>query len=175
MPEGADPSPSRSGQVLRVADCSRCQALCCVAPAFDAAQGFGHDKPAHQPCHHLDSQHRCRIHDQLPARGYAGCAAYDCHGAGPQLLARCGGPDWRAMADPAPLFDAFLAQRRLHEMLQLLDLALPRAGDLAADVDALRVRVEAAAAGVPTDGGALQRALEALWPALRAQASFPAR
>lgn len=173
MPEGADASPLQ--RIERIADCSRCQALCCVAPAFDAAQGFGHDKPAHQPCHHLDGTHRCRIHERLHDQGYAGCAAYDCKGAGPQLLARCGGPGWRAMADPAPLFEAFMAQRRLHEMLQLLDLALPHAGAHAAEAAALRARVEAAAAGAPADAGQLQQALEGLWAALRAQACFPAR
>lgn len=151
----------------RLADCSRCQALCCVAPAFDAAQGFGHDKPAHQACHHLDEGFSCRIHDQLNEQGYAGCAAYDCHGAGPQLLARCGSPNWRERADPAPLFDAFLQQRRLHEMLLLLDLALPRAGPLTMPLAALLQRVEQAAAGAPADVAVLQAELDALLPQLR--------
>lgn len=154
--------------VERLADCSRCQGLCCVAPAFDADQGFGHDKPAHQACHHLDAEFRCRIHDRLDAEGYAGCAAYDCHGAGPQLLARCGSPSWREQADPTPLFDAFLQQRRLHEMLLLLDLALPRAGPLAIRLAALLERVEQAAAGAPADVAALQAELDALLPQLRA-------
>ncbi len=153
---------------LRVADCSRCQGLCCVAPAFDADQGFGHDKPAHQACHHLDAEFRCRIHERLDAEGYAGCAAYDCHGAGPQLLARCGATPWSALPDPAPLFDAFLQQRRLHEMLMLLDLALPQAAELAADLARLRERVEQAAAGAPADAAALRDELDALLPRLRA-------
>lgn len=162
----------------RLADCSRCQALCCVAPAFDADQGFGHDKPAHQACHHLDAGAQggfaCRIHAELPERGYAGCAAYDCHGAGPQLLARCSGPAWPALADPAPLFDAFLHQRRLHEMLALLDLALPRATEHApqvvAELRALLARVEQLAAGIggePADAAALQAELAALLRRLR--------
>lgn len=152
-------------RALRLADCSRCQGLCCVAPAFDAGQGFGHDKPAHQACHHLDADFRCRIHERLDAEGYAGCAAYDCHGAGPQLLARCGDRRWTALAEPAPLFDAFLQQRRLHEMLLLLDLALPRAAALAAEIERLRERVELAALGAfdaTTDVAALQLELDAL-------------
>ena len=32
------------------ADCTRCFALCCVAPAFAASADFAIDKPAGQPC-----------------------------------------------------------------------------------------------------------------------------
>lgn len=140
-------------------DCSRCQGLCCVAPAFDADQGFGHDKPAHQPCRHLQADFRCGIHGQLAERGYPACAAYDCHGAGQQLSAHLAAqPPWPQRKDAAAVFDAFLAQRRLHEQVLLLRLALPRAAALRPALEQLLLRVEAAAEAC--DGGAAA-ALEA--------------
>lgn len=153
------------------ADCSRCQGLCCVAPAFDAAQGFGHDKPAHQACCHLQADFRCGIHDRLREAGYPACAAYDCHGAGPQLTAHLAEqPAWSQRADAAAVFDAFLAQRRLHEQLLLLRLALPRAAALGPALQRLLVRVEAAAEAC--DGGAaavLEAESRALLRGLRAR------
>ncbi|HEY9106307.1 MAG TPA: hypothetical protein VIN58_06490, partial [Roseateles sp.] len=81
------------------ADCSACAALCCVIPPFDAVQGFGFDKPAETPCHHLCDDHRCGIHADLIERGFAGCVAFDCLGAGQRLTAqaveRFGSADWR--------------------------------------------------------------------------------
>ena len=69
------------------ADCSACVALCCVIPPFDACQGFGFDKPAETPCRHLGADHRCGIHAELIDRGFAGCVAFDCLGAGQRLTA----------------------------------------------------------------------------------------
>lgn len=64
------------------ADCSRCAGLCCVLLPFRAVDGFGADKPGGSPCGHLLADHRCGIHDSLDARGWTGCTAYDCQGAG---------------------------------------------------------------------------------------------
>lgn len=64
------------------ADCGRCAGLCCVALAFDRGPLFGYDKPAGEACRHLSPTHRCTIHANRAARGFAGCAAYDCLGAG---------------------------------------------------------------------------------------------
>jgi len=50
------------------ADCTNCCGLCCVAPAFDAEQGFGYTKPAHIPCMNLRGDDGCAIHDRLRAR-----------------------------------------------------------------------------------------------------------
>jgi hypothetical protein len=69
------------------ADCAKCCGLCCVAPAFDADQGFGFDKPAHTACRNLDADHRCAIHAALRARGFPACATFDCYGAGQWLTA----------------------------------------------------------------------------------------
>src|SRR5258705_10103572 len=93
------PSASTAGRrrlELR-ADCQRCFALCCVAPAFSASADFAIDKAAGQPCPNLRADFRCSIHDRLPPRGFAGCAAFDCLGAGQKVAqVTFGGRDWRA-------------------------------------------------------------------------------
>jgi len=107
------------------ADCARCVALCCVSLAFDRSELFAFDKPAGLPCPHLLSNHRCGIHADLERRGLAGCARYDCFGAGQRVTEELfGGRSWRE--DPAlavPMFDAFRAMRLVHELLLLLETA----------------------------------------------------
>jgi len=115
------------------ADCSACAALCCVIPPFDAVQGFGFDKPAETPCHHLCADHRCGIHAELIDRGFAGCVAFDCLGAGQKLtaqaVARFGSADWRARPDVARwLFAAYPRQREVQEWLARLSLAASVSG-----------------------------------------------
>ncbi len=110
------------------ADCSACVALCCVVPPFDAVQGFGFDKPAETPCHHLCADHRCGIHDGLVAQGFGGCVAFDCLGAGQRLTAqavqRFGSADWRARSEVARwLFTAYPRVRQAQEWLARLTLA----------------------------------------------------
>jgi hypothetical protein len=110
------------------ADCSACVALCCVVPPFDASQGFGFDKPAESPCHHLCADHRCGIHDALIPRGFDGCVAFDCLGAGQRLTAmaveRFGSADWRARPEVARwLFAAYPRMRQTQEWLARLSLA----------------------------------------------------
>ena len=111
------------------ADCSTCAAaLCCVIPPFDAVQGFGFDKPAETPCHHLCADHRCGIHDRLIAQGFAGCVAFDCLGAGQRLtslaVTRFGSADWRARPEVARwLFAAYPGMRQAQEWLAQLSLA----------------------------------------------------
>ena len=67
------------------ADCKACKALCCIELPFDEGEDFGHDKPAGTPCKHLDGP-ACKLHGDLVARGYAGCARYDCLGAGQRAV-----------------------------------------------------------------------------------------
>ncbi|MFT7723540.1 MAG: hypothetical protein QM788_12055 [Roseateles sp.] len=110
------------------ADCSACAALCCVIPPFDACQGFGFDKPAETPCRHLGADHRCGIHRELAARGFEGCAAFDCLGAGQRLTAqaaeRFGNADWRGRPEVARwLFAAYPRVRQAQEWLARLHLA----------------------------------------------------
>src|SRR4051794_4071425 len=60
------------------ADCTNCFALCCTALRFDASADFAFDKPAGTPCRHLTTELRCGVHADLRARGFNGCAVYDC-------------------------------------------------------------------------------------------------
>jgi hypothetical protein len=105
-------------------DCSRCAALCCVALAFDRSEHFAFDKPAGRACRHL-AVHACAIHDELEARGFGGCARYDCAGAGQRVTMEIfGGRSWRD--DPAllrPMMDAFAAVRDAHEALRAASAA----------------------------------------------------
>jgi len=115
-------------------DCGQCVALCCVAPAFAASADFAIDKDAGRPCPNLQADFRCGIHEQLRRSGFAGCAVYDCFGAGQKITqATFRGADWRH--DPrtaARMFAAFASMRQLHELLWYVTeaLTLDRAGDL---------------------------------------------
>jgi hypothetical protein len=106
-------------------DCAHCAALCCVALAFDRSPLFGCDKPAGEPCANLGPQGRCTIHAERAAKGFAGCEAYDCLGAGQAVTQGLfGGKNWRD--DPAllgPMMRAFAVMRPAHEAMSLLRLA----------------------------------------------------
>jgi uncharacterized protein YjbI with pentapeptide repeats len=104
------------------ADCDRCFALCCVAPAFSASADFAIDKPAGTACPHLTAEFRCRVHGALRQRGFRGCAAYDCFGAGQHVAqGTFGGRDWRREpAIAAQMFAVFAVMRQLHELLWYL-------------------------------------------------------
>ncbi|MEV0645794.1 pentapeptide repeat-containing protein [Phytomonospora sp. NPDC050363] len=108
------------------ADCSRCFALCCVAPAFAASSDFAIDKPAGKPCLNLLPDHRCGIHSELRQRGFPGCTVFDCFGAGQQVSqVTFGGQGWRD--DPArarSMFTVFPIVRGLRELLWYLTEAL---------------------------------------------------
>jgi hypothetical protein len=116
------------------ADCARCAALCCIALAFDRSALFAFDKAAGEPCANLDPRSRCRIHAELAVRGFGGCKAFDCQGAGQAVTQGLfGGANWRD--DPAvlaPMMRAFSVMRPAHEALALLRqarrLPLPSAG-----------------------------------------------
>ena len=104
------------------ADCARCAALCCVALAFDRSPLFGFDKPAGQPCRRLTPGGRCSIHAERQARGFGGCVAYDCLGAGQQVTqALFGGRSWRD--DPGllePMMRAFASVKAARALIPLL-------------------------------------------------------
>jgi hypothetical protein len=104
------------------ADCARCAGLCCVAPAFAASADFALDKPAGRPCPNLGDDFRCGIHDDLRGRGFAGCAVFDCFGAGQAVVQDAfGGRDWRRSPELAePMFAAFAVMRQVHELLWYL-------------------------------------------------------
>ena len=104
------------------ADCARCAALCCVAPAFSASADFAIDKPAGRPCPNLAPDFRCTIHDRLRHQGFPGCTVYDCFGAGQQVTQiTFATKDWRTSPDlAAGMFAAFAVMRDLHELLWYL-------------------------------------------------------
>jgi Pentapeptide repeats (8 copies) len=100
------------------ADCARCAGLCCVVPAFTRSADFAISKPAGQPCPNLGPDSRCAIHAGLRDRGFPGCAAYDCFGAGQQTVqVTFGGRDWRSSPGlAAQMFAAFGVMRQLSEL-----------------------------------------------------------
>jgi hypothetical protein len=84
------------------ADCSRCAGLCCVVPAFYSVQGFAFDKPAYSACKYLTLENRCAIHTGLAARGFSGCVAFDCYGAGQRVTQELfNGMSWRTLDETA--------------------------------------------------------------------------
>lgn len=139
----AEPGPGSPYRSLQ-ADCARCFGLCCVAPAFAVSADFAIDKPAGVPCLHLGAGFRCGIHPRLRQKGFAGCSAYDCFGAGQQVAqVTFGGRDWREAPDTArAMFAAFAVMRQLHELAWYLTQALnlaaaaPLHGRLRAALDA---------------------------------------
>lgn len=122
------PVPSRADPARLRADCSRCAGLCCVVPAFARSADFALDKPAGVACPHLadaPGQFGCRIHDELRPRGFPGCTAYDCFGAGQLVVQHTyGGATWRSSPGlAAQMFAVFVVVRPLHELLWLLTQA----------------------------------------------------
>jgi hypothetical protein len=110
------------------ADCARCCGLCCVAPAFDAEQGFGYSKPAHTQCANLREDDRCAIHHALRTEGFSSCAAFECYGAGQRVTRLFGGKSWRSSPALArQMFEAYFRYRALHELMAVLELAMPKA------------------------------------------------
>nr|WP_202890270.1 pentapeptide repeat-containing protein [Actinopolymorpha rutila] len=107
--------------------------MCCVVPAFAASADFAIDKPARTPCPNLEPDFRCGIHTELRPRGFPGCTAFDCLGAGQRVAqVTFGGRDWRAHPDTSqPMFDAFVVMRQLHEFRWYLTEALALTEELA--------------------------------------------
>ena len=137
------------------ADCARCFGLCCVAPAFAVSAEFAINKPAGQACPNLRPDFRCGIHRDLRARGFPGCAVYDCFGAGQQVAqVTFGGRDWRQAPDTArQMFDVFAVMRQLHELLWHLTeaVALAPAGPLHAELERMLDRTARLADGTPQE------------------------
>lgn len=113
---------------MLAADCAKCCGLCCVAPAFDAEQGFGYSKPAHTPCTNLRRDNRCTVHHALNEHGFPACASFDCHGAGQRVTqALFGGRSWRTSPEIArEMFRAYFRYRSLHELMALLQAAISK-------------------------------------------------
>lgn len=121
------PTPLALGQRPDLtADCAQCVGLCCVALAFARSADFPVDKPAGDPCRHLDPGDRCTIHTELRPRGYRGCTVFDCFGAGQHVTqVTFDGRSWRDdPRDRAAMFAAFPVMRRLQELLWYCEQAV---------------------------------------------------
>ncbi|MFI1989656.1 pentapeptide repeat-containing protein [Actinoplanes sp. NPDC020271] len=144
------------------ADCTRCAALCCVAPAFAKSSDFAVNKPAGQACRNLGDDFRCTIHEQLPQRGFRGCVVFDCFGAGQRITQETfGGRDWRGTPEIAgAMFAVLPVMRQLHELLWLLTEALeldeaealhPKLRAARDEIDAVAARPAAELRGLDVD------------------------
>jgi hypothetical protein len=148
-------------------DCAQCAALCCVALAFDRSPLFAFDKLAGEPCANLSAKGRCTIHVERAAKGFAGCEAYDCLGAGQAVTQGLfGGRNWRD--DPAllaPMMRAFAVLRPAHEALALLREArrLPLPAVAARRLEAAEHELDPAEGWTRSDvaSGRIERATEA--------------
>jgi len=108
------------------ADCEQCFGLCCVALPFAKSTDFPFDKDGGSPCRNLQSNYQCSIHSELRKKGFRGCTAYECFGAGQKVSQiTYQGIDWRK--DPIQakeMFNVFPIMQQLHEMLWYLKDAL---------------------------------------------------
>ena len=127
------------------ADCSHCQGLCCVAPAFARSADFAIDKPAARACPHLGSDSRCGIHADLRKKGFPGCIVFDCFGAGQQVVqVTFSGQDWRHAPDTAAsMFASFNVIRQVMELRWYLAEALESLPPGPLRTELIEARVEA--------------------------------
>ena len=137
------------------ADCRRCTGLCCVAPAFAASADFAIDKPAGRACPNLADDFGCGVHDVLRGRGFKGCSAFDCFGAGQHVVqVTFAGADWRDGPELATsMFSVFTVMRQLHELLWYLAEAaeLAAGSDLREEVEQARAATHRLVAGTSED------------------------
>lgn len=104
------------------ADCENCFGLCCVALPYARSADFAFDKDGGTPCRNLQSNYLCGIHKDLRNKGFRGCSAYECFGAGQKVSqVTYKGMDWRSNKDTAQeMFDVYPIVQQLHEMLWYL-------------------------------------------------------
>ncbi len=159
FPLAADAVADRRARLS--ADCARCAGLCCVVPAFAKSADFAIDKPARRACPNLRADFRCGIHATLRERGFPGCVAYDCFGAGQHVVqVTYAGRDWHG--EPG-MFASFEIVRQLHELLWYVTEAqtLPAARPLHGELDATYRRIDGLTRLAPADLAALD--LDPVW------------
>ncbi|MGG0717202.1 pentapeptide repeat-containing protein [Robertmurraya massiliosenegalensis] len=107
-------------------DCHQCFGLCCVALPYANSADFPINKDGGVPCRHLSTDHRCNIHNKLKNKGFNGCVAYECFGAGQYVSQKMyDRQDWRNNPELSnEMFAVFPLIQQLHEMLWYLDRAL---------------------------------------------------
>lgn len=103
-----------------------CFGLCCVALPYAKSADFPFNKDSGEPCRHLCSSNLCSIHEALKEKGFHGCVAYECFGAGQHVSQNIyNGEDWRKDPKRAEeMFAVFPLVQQLHEMLWYLKQAL---------------------------------------------------
>jgi uncharacterized protein YjbI with pentapeptide repeats len=108
------------------ADCGNCFGLCCVALPYAKSADFAFDKDGGTPCRNLQSNYLCGIHNNLRDKGFRGCSAYECFGAGQKVSKIIyNGKDWRTNKDVSQeMFEVYPIIQQLHEMLWYLNEAL---------------------------------------------------
>lgn len=108
------------------ADCENCFGLCCVALPYAKSADFAFDKDGGTPCRNLQSNYLCGIHNDLRNKGFRGCSAYECFGAGQKVSQNTyNGKDWRTNKDiTQEMFDLYPIMQQLHEMLWYLNEAI---------------------------------------------------
>lgn len=108
------------------ADCEKCFGLCCVVLPYAKSADFAFDKDGGIPCRNLQTNYLCGIHKDLRKKGFRGCSAYECFGAGQkvsQVIYK--GIDWQSNNEMAKeMFDVYPIVQQLHEMLWYLNEAL---------------------------------------------------
>jgi uncharacterized protein YjbI with pentapeptide repeats len=124
------------------ADCANCFGLCCVAHGFRASESFALDKLPGKPCPNLLADFGCGIYRTLRPKGFSGCTAYTCYGAGQKVAQDFfGGTDWQQAPETAQsMFHTFHMVRQLHQLLWFITEALDRCPAGATQVDLLAQR-----------------------------------
>lgn len=109
-----------------LADCQQCFGLCCVALPYAKSADFAFNKDSGSPCHNLQADYRCGIHQKLRSSGLRGCTVYECFGAGQKVSRETySGKSWRDNPELAKeMFDVLPIMQQLHEMLYYLTEAL---------------------------------------------------
>ncbi|MCG7574927.1 hypothetical protein MHM39_15255 [Phaeobacter sp. CNT1-3] len=107
-------------------NCESCAAICCVAYPFDGDEDFAIVKAADTPCPNLGPDFRCTIHKDLKIKGFTGCTAYSCAGAGQRITQELFADEtWHD--DPDLIWHmahALRVIRPIHEALLLLSEAM---------------------------------------------------
>lgn len=104
-----------------VPDCARCAALCCIVLDIDKGTAFPIDKPAGMRCPNLTETNRCAIHPMLKKRGYHGCVAFDCQGAGQLVTQELHSASTQQMdAASASVARDFSRARKVQKLLELI-------------------------------------------------------
>lgn len=124
----SEPSNTETIRTMLRPECENCFGLCCVALPFSNSADFAFNKQAGEPCPNLQQDFRCRIHSGLRKKGFKGCTAFECFGAGQRVSqVTFHGVDWRENAEIArSMFSAFPKMIMLHELLWYLQMSMVR-------------------------------------------------